>query len=186
MPTAKIPELDFKFKGMFDKEIDLGCASKIVLTKQVNNIDVIEATIPAHKIEFKKVLDSECRVYFKYKGNKYILVDIEDIDKDLNNVKDKAIEKHYHDIKVRKILDEIRILILEKFDSVTEDFHLYETSNAFNVLLNIGLDSLHIAELVMFIEEKYKIKISEERLDKINKFQDLAQIIIEGAGLKNE
>jgi acyl carrier protein len=186
MATAISQGIDLKFKAFSGKEINLGCASKIVLTKAVNDIDMIEATLPAMDIDFNKVVDSDCMVFFRYKNKKYMLVDVENVDEYKREVKDKKVKEYIDNMKVRKILDEIRELMIDKFDFIQEDFHLYENSNVYLVLKDIGFDSNNLHELIIAIEDKYKVSILDEFICKKIKFEDLANIIIERSGVKNE
>lgn len=76
MASIKFEPIEIELRN--GTKFDLGMCAKVVLTKKVDHIDIIECTIPALNIDINSITDSP-NVYFILGNKKYILLDVENI-----------------------------------------------------------------------------------------------------------
>ncbi len=67
--------------------------------------------------------------------------------------------------------------ILNEIKKITKKFDIKDNVDLNTDIKSLGIDSLDLMDLILDIENKYKVTIPDEKLLKIEKIKDLVEIL---------
>lgn len=74
--------------------------------------------------------------------------------------------------------EEVEKLVIEQIRFLTKENHSGSELSGENNIKEVGLDSLDVVELLMEVEEQYKISISDDAIQECQTISDVVDLIL--------